>query len=134
MNGRTGSSAQGHVELGHSNVYARVLDHGQRLVAKTAPAQVEKQNHAEQDLVQSMDNGPNGNLGMNAQDLVVVDSKHVLACAPILLLLTAEEIAVGAGATPDLVEPTIVQSMETGPRGQTGESALGRVVVDCIPV
>lgn len=134
MNGRTGSSAQGHAELGHSNVYARVLDHGQRLVAKTAPAQVAKQNHAEQDLVQSMDNGPNGNLGMNAQDLVVVDSKHVLACAPILLLLTAEEIAVGAGATPDLVEPTIVQSMETGPRGKTGESALGRVVVDCIPV
>ena len=58
---------------------------------------------------QSMDNGPNGNLGMNVQDLVVVDSKHVLARAPILVPLTEEEIAVGVGARPDLVEPTIVQ-------------------------
>lgn len=56
-----------------------------------------------------MDDGANGNLGMNAQDPVEVEFKHVLARAPTQAALMEVEIVLGVVAMPDLVEQMLVQ-------------------------
>lgn len=56
-----------------------------------------------------MDNGANGNLGMNVQDPVAVEFEHVLARAPTQAPLMEVELVLGVVAMPSLVGQMLVQ-------------------------
>lgn len=128
--GKTGHHVRRRVELEHRNVRARVPSHAQLLAGKTAWVSVGKLSRAKRGLVQLMDSGASGNSGLNAQELVVVEFKHVLARAQDPAPPTVEKIVSGAEMRQGHVVLTLAQWMATGRRGQNGKNVPGLVVVD----